>query len=113
MGRVYLGRARGPEGFVKQVAIKTVHPHLIGTPPYLAMFLDEARLMARLTHPNLCHAIDAGWSEDGCYVAMEYLPGATLNQIERAAHDAGPDPRLPAYLSALAAQAAEHERCRR
>jgi len=53
MATVHLGRAVGAGGFERLVAIKTMHPHLSSEPDFVGMFLDEARLAARIRHPNV------------------------------------------------------------
>ncbi|MCA9644335.1 MAG: hypothetical protein KC492_26755, partial [Myxococcales bacterium] len=53
MARVQLGRVLGPGGFVKPVAVKRLHPHLVGDPGFVTLILDEARLAARVRHPNV------------------------------------------------------------
>ena len=56
MGEVLLARRRGPAGFEQLCAVKTIRPELAATPLVRAMFLDEARLLARLTHPAIAHS---------------------------------------------------------
>jgi len=53
MATVYLARNSGVAGFQRLVAIKRLHPHLAREPEFIEMFLDEARLAARLHHPNV------------------------------------------------------------
>jgi serine/threonine-protein kinase len=81
MASVYLGRARGPAGFERLVAIKVMHEHIAGDPEFSSMFLDEARLAARIRHPNVVPTIDV--SEDGRIIVMEYVEGASLSAILR------------------------------
>ena len=53
MASVHLGRQRGAGGFARTVAIKRLHPSRAGEPEFVAMLLDEARLAARIHHPNV------------------------------------------------------------
>ncbi|MGZ3474442.1 MAG: serine/threonine-protein kinase, partial [Polyangiales bacterium] len=53
MATVHVGRLMGPVGFARTVAIKRLHPHFAKDPEFVAMFLDEARLAARIRHPNV------------------------------------------------------------
>src|SRR5262252_10837347 len=53
MASVHLARMDGPGGFQKWVAIKRIHPHLIEDESFIQMFLDEARVAARISHPNV------------------------------------------------------------
>jgi len=81
MATVYLARAEGPGGFDKIVALKRIHPHLAREPEFVEMFLDEARLAARIQHPNVCGVFDFGQASGTYYIAMEYLLGETLQTV--------------------------------
>lgn len=114
MGRVYLGRVRGPGGFEKLVAVKTVHPDLIEEEHFVDMFLDEARIAARIDHPNVCHVFDFGQVDGRYFIAMEYLVGEPIQRVLRklARRDRVPeDDRMAARLIADAAEGlhAAHE----
>src|SRR5262245_66091328 len=58
MASVHLGRLMGPVGFSRIVAIKRLHENLARDPEFVAMFLDEARLVARIRHPNVVPTLD-------------------------------------------------------
>ena len=60
MAEVYLARQKGPAGFVKLVAIKRLLPHLHADKGLVEMFLDEARIAARISHPNVVQIFDLG-----------------------------------------------------
>jgi hypothetical protein len=81
MAEVFLASQRGPEGFERTVAIKRILPHLADSPEFVAMFMDEARLAARLTHPNVAHIYEFGKVEDDYFIAMEYIDGIDLAPI--------------------------------
>ncbi|HHH29546.1 MAG TPA: hypothetical protein ENK57_14530, partial [Polyangiaceae bacterium] len=81
MGAVYLGVVDGPKGFRRVVAIKVAGGGQVNHSAYQSMFLREARLAARIHHPNVCSVFDAGMSEGRCYLAMEYLSGVTLQRL--------------------------------
>src|ERR1700729_1889843 len=53
MASVHLARMDGPGGFQKWVAIKRIHPHLVEDETFVTMFLDEARIAAQISHPNV------------------------------------------------------------
>ena len=53
MATVHLGGCSAPAGFARTVAIKRLHPQFAKDPEFVAMFLDEARLAARIAHPNV------------------------------------------------------------
>lgn len=81
MGTVYLARAVGAGGFERLVAIKALHPHVASDPDFVEMFLDEARLAARLRHPNAVATIDV--QEQPLFLVMEYVEGPSLHRVLR------------------------------
>jgi serine/threonine protein kinase len=81
MSEVYLAIARGPAGFNKLVVIKRLLSNLAADPQFLEMFLDEARLTARLNHPNIVQTNEVGLSDGTYFIAMEYLDGQPLLKI--------------------------------
>ncbi|HXX67550.1 MAG TPA: serine/threonine-protein kinase [Polyangiaceae bacterium] len=83
MGNVYLAIAQGPGGFNKLVAVKELKPEFCEDETYVAMFLEEARLAARLTHPNIVQTYEVGSDGSRHFMIMEYLDGRTLYRIAR------------------------------
>src|SRR5688500_13260345 len=81
MATLFLGRRVGPAGFARHVAIKVVHAHLASDPSFIEMFLDEARLAARIQHPNVVHTEELGEADGMYYLAMEYVHGCSLAQF--------------------------------
>jgi hypothetical protein len=75
MGEVLLARRRGAGGFEQLCAIKTIRGDLAAAPLARAMFLDEARLLARLTHPAIAQILGFGEQDGTLYMMMEYVPG--------------------------------------
>src|SRR5512138_2379484 len=72
MATVYLGRVRGVGGFERLVAVKVCHANLREQPDFVSMFLDEARLAARIHHPNVVSTLDVV-DEDDLYLVMDYV----------------------------------------
>ncbi len=88
MGDVYLGVAQGPAGFSKLMVIKMLRPALADDEQFLAMFLEEARLAARLNHPNIVQTVEVGNEGRRYFLAMEYLEGQSLQRLrQRVAKD--------------------------
>lgn len=81
MAEVFVGEAVSVQGFKKQVAIKRVLPHLAQNPDFIEMFLDEARLSAKLTHANIVSVFDISAREDTYFLVMEFVDGANLKKI--------------------------------
>ncbi len=99
MAAVHLARADGPGGFQKWVAIKRIHRHLAEDEQFIRMFLDEARIAARISHPNVAQVFDLGKQGDTYWIAMEYLHGEPLREIMRAVEEGGA-PTMGAHLAA-------------
>ena len=78
MAAVYLVRRIGPGGFARHAAMKLVRPELAAKPELRAMFLDEARLAARIVHANVVHIEELGEHDGRLFLVMEYVPGVTL-----------------------------------
>jgi eukaryotic-like serine/threonine-protein kinase len=112
MATVFLARALGHGGFQRLMAIKRLHPHLEDDEDFVRMFLDEARLAARIRHPNVVATLDVE-DEDGLYIVMEYIEGVTLLQLTRAAAKMGDRVPVPVAiriaLDTLAGLHAAHE----
>jgi eukaryotic-like serine/threonine-protein kinase len=85
MAEIYIARREGPHGFSKRIALKRILPQLAADPEFVAMFIDEARLCAQLTHPNLVQVFDFGEEAGELYMAMELVEGTTAAKVARAA----------------------------
>jgi tRNA A-37 threonylcarbamoyl transferase component Bud32 len=72
---------RGGERVVRRVALKRLRSEHAGDRAYADMFLDEARLLARLSHPNIVTILDAGSAHGELYLAMELVDGAPLSRL--------------------------------
>ena len=81
MANLYLARSMGPDGFEKLVAIKRIHGHLADNRDFVTMFVDEARLAARISHPNVAQVLDLGVVNGAYYMTMEYVEGESLAQL--------------------------------
>jgi serine/threonine-protein kinase len=89
MASVFLAKARGHGAFEKWVAVKVINPQLALDQSFVRMFLDEARLVAKLNHPNICSVLDFGAAENTYFLTMEYLHGESLSALNRAAQKRG------------------------
>jgi serine/threonine-protein kinase len=81
MGIVYVAAAQGPAGFSKLVALKELRPDLVQDDEFLTMFLEEARMAARLNHPNIVQTNDVDEHDGRHFIAMEYLEGRSFYHV--------------------------------
>jgi serine/threonine-protein kinase len=99
MATVHYGRLLGPVGFSRTVAIKRLHAHLSRDPEFVSMFLDEARLAARIRHPHVVSVLDVVAQDGELLLVMDFVQGETLNRLIRAAKRSGGIP--PNIASAI------------
>ncbi|MCB9587225.1 MAG: serine/threonine protein kinase [Polyangiaceae bacterium] len=113
MATVYLAHLGGLGGFRRLVAIKRLHPHLASEPQFVSMFLDEARLVAEIRHPNVVPTLDISDTMQGLCLVMEYIDGAPLTKLlkQAAKQKRGVNPRVAirVMLDSLAGLHAAHE----
>jgi serine/threonine protein kinase len=83
MAMLFLARQSGVAGFTRDVAIKIVNPELASDSQFRAMFLDEALLSSRISHPNVVHVEELGEFQGSHYLVMEYVHGCSLSQLQR------------------------------
>jgi eukaryotic-like serine/threonine-protein kinase len=98
MASVHIGRLVGPVGFARTVAIKRMHPQFAEDPEFVSMFLDEARLAARIRHPNVVSTLDVVAMNGELFLVMDYVPGESLARLVRGATLRGE--RIPPAIAA-------------
>jgi serine/threonine protein kinase len=100
MAEVYKGRIQGPAGFERVFVVKRILPHLSDDASFIKMFVEEAKLSARLNHPNIVHIFELGAVEGEYFISMEYIRGHDLSETMRAIWKAlgPPRPELVAYI---------------
>jgi serine/threonine protein kinase len=96
MAEVFKAKRSGVEGFEKIVAVKRILPHLSDNKEFVDMFVNEAKMVAGLTHPNIVQIFDLGKIDKSYYIAMEYVHGRDLRTIMRRAKEKGP--KIPLEL---------------
>ncbi|ATB29965.1 serine/threonine-protein kinase [Melittangium boletus] len=84
MAEIFLASKRGLAGFHKPVVLKKILPGIQGQEEFVQMFLDEARVTAAFNHPNIAQVFDLDVAGDELFLAMEFVPGATLLEVARA-----------------------------
>ncbi len=115
MASLWLARRRGAAGFTRPVIIKIVHPHLATDEDFVKMFVDEAKIAARIDHPNIVHVEALGEQDGAFYMVMEYVHGASLAELRRALRKKG-RAMGPAVATAIVMRIADglhgaHETC--
>jgi len=101
MAAVYLARVRASGGFEREVAVKLTHPHLCDDPELVASLLREARIAARIRHPNVVPVLDVVEDTTGVFLVMEYVEGEALSAVARRERAAGARAPLPVVLRVL------------
>ncbi len=84
MSEIFLAFQRGLAGFRKFVVLKQILPDIKGEEEFVRMFLDEARITAAFAHPNIAQVFDLDIADGELFLAMEFVPGATLVEVARA-----------------------------
>lgn len=110
MAAVYLAKLVGEAGFERTVALKLLRADLNGRDEYEKMLVDEARVAARLVHPNLIQIYDLGREKGELYMAMELLLGRSLAEVWEACREHGVRLRgdVVAWIGARVAEGLEH-----
>src|ERR1700679_2233737 len=93
MASVHIGRLLGPVGFARTVAIKRMHPQFAEDPEFVSMFLDEARVAARIRHPSVVQTLDVVAMDRELFLVMDFVQGESLSRLLRAA--AGRNEHIP------------------
>jgi serine/threonine protein kinase len=101
MATVHIGRLLGPVGFSRTVAIKRLHAQFAKDPEFVSMFLDEARLAARIRHPNVIGTLDVVALAGELFLVMEYVPGDSFARLWRSARESGKPIPLPIVSAIL------------
>jgi serine/threonine-protein kinase len=100
MGTIYLAVAGGLADFRKLLVVKELRQDLSSNRRFVEMFLDEAKLAARLNHPNVVQTIEAGQDGERYFLSMEFLDGQPYSSIWHSA-DQQPQVALPIRLKII------------
>ena len=101
MAEIFVAAAPGEHGFQKKVVIKRLLPHLVDDATYNAMFIDEAKLTARLVHPKIAQTFELGKVDEALFIAMEYVDGIDVLALLRefAGRRRRVEPQLGAWIA--------------
>jgi len=100
MATVHLGRMLVTSGEGRTVAVKRLHAQYTKDAEFCTMFLDEARLVLRIKHPNCVRTVDVVQDERGLFLVMEYVHGESLSRLMRTARERR-EPIPPKLLATL------------
>ena len=98
MASVYLARLAGDAGFSRICAVKRMHRHLAEDEGLVSMFVDEARLAARIVHPNVVQTLDVVSSDGELFLVMEFVQGETIAGLSKSLKKRN-DPRCPVPIA--------------
>lgn len=110
MAEILLARLSGPADFKRAVVIKRILRSYAANTSFVKMFLDEARIVASLRHPNVVHVqelgehVDAEANTKEAFLVMEYVAGENASSLLKRSTASGDplDPRLAAHIIAEA-----------
>ncbi|HEY2735539.1 MAG TPA: serine/threonine-protein kinase, partial [Polyangiales bacterium] len=101
MAELFVATSPGEHGFQKRVVIKRLLPHLGADDTYKNMFIDEAKLTARLVHPKIAQTFELGRVDHDLFIAMEYVEGIDVLALlrEYAQRRRRVEPQLAAWIA--------------
>jgi serine/threonine protein kinase len=105
MAEVFRAVGEGPEGFERPFVIKRIHPRLSQAPEFVRMFVDEAKISARLVHPNIVQVFDFAPEEGGYYIVMEPVDGFDMGWLLRRRLESRHEVPPPAFVAEIGRQA--------
>jgi eukaryotic-like serine/threonine-protein kinase len=102
MAQVFKARALGPGGFRRDVVVKRILPEYGRDPEFIRMFVDEAKILGLLHHPNIVQCYDFGEDDGVLFLALEYVEGPSLSRVLRTLR--GANKRMPPAIVAFVAR---------
>jgi serine/threonine protein kinase, bacterial len=104
MAEVFRAVGEGPDGFERQFVVKRIHPRLSGAPEFVRMFVDEAKISARLIHPNIVQVFEFALQDGGYYLVMEPVDGIDMAWLLRRRIDRPSEQLSPAFVAEVGRQ---------
>ncbi len=102
MATIHIGRLLGEGGFSRPVAIKRLHPQFAKDSEFVSMFLEEARLAARIRHSNVVPVVDIVSTDQELFLVMEFIQGETITRLTRVSRKRARIVPLPIALAIAA-----------
>jgi serine/threonine-protein kinase len=104
MAEVFRAVGEGPAGFERPFVIKRIHPRLSGAPEFVRMFVDEAKISARLIHPNIVQVFEFASHEGTYYLVMEPVDGIDMAWLLRRRIQRPSEQLSPAFVAEVGRQ---------
>jgi serine/threonine protein kinase len=108
MARVLLATLRGAGGFEKKLVVKQIRDDLASDEDFVRRFVEEAKTTVALAHPNIVPVYELGVELGTYFLAMEYVAGASLAELLRAADGSGLSPEEGAYVGVEVCRALDY-----
>jgi serine/threonine-protein kinase len=110
MATLYLGRLHGAAGFERPVALKVIKEQFLQNREFVTMFMDEAKIVSRVSHPNIVQLYELGNEKDRLFIAMELLVGQSLWNVWQACRERNACLRLDliAWIGARVGEGLHH-----
>jgi serine/threonine protein kinase len=103
MAEVFRAIGEGPDGFERAFVVKRIHPHLSHAPEFVRMFVDEAKISARIVHPNVVQVFEFAYHEGSHYIVMEPVDGVDMARLLRRLEQRG-EVAPPTFVAELGRQ---------
>lgn len=98
MGEIFLARLEGPNGFEKLCVIKKILPALAAEPDFVARFVNEAKILVKLSHGSIAQVLEMGVHDEAPYIALEFVDGKDLRKIASRLRERGRPFPIPVAL---------------
>jgi len=105
MAEVFRATGVGPDGFERAFIIKRIHPRLSQAPEFVSMFVHEAKILARLIHPNIVQVFELAYYDGAHYMVMEPVEGMDMSWLLRRRRERPHESLSPAFVAEVARQA--------
>ena len=104
MAEVFRATGMGPDGFERPFVIKRIHPRLSEAPEFVRMFVHEAKISARLIHPNIIQVFELAYQDGAHYMVMEPVEGMDMGWLLKRRRERPHESLSPAFVAEVGRQ---------
>ena len=104
MAEVFRATGVGPDGFERPFVIKRIHPRLSEAPEFVRMFVHEAKISARLIHPNIVQVFELAYQDGAHYMVMEPVEGMDMGWLLKRRRERPHESLSPAFVAEVGRQ---------